>query len=121
MTSTQINIEIAQLMGWKDVFEQRNYDGSILVGEVRGLKEGGSHYQVVPDYANSLDACHDFEKDAPDKYWRLLFLITNDDSCYLTATWEQCSIHKSKAIRLAKATPPQRCEAFLRLHGKWVD
>jgi hypothetical protein len=61
---------------------------------------------MTPPILTSLDACHEvFEKDAPEEYWFVLMAIAN-------------GIHTTGiTIRTCKATPRQRCLAWLRFKG----
>lgn len=80
-------------------------------------KEGKSFYTIYGyderKILTSLDACHEvFEKDAPDEYWVELSLLV------------QQVIYKYDYIGtlvistlLGKATPRQRCLAWLRFKG----
>jgi hypothetical protein len=78
------------------------------------------------DFYHSLDACAEFERTIQPMDWydyakRIRIIIQRDcnkPECYdpgcapavmIADIWFYC------------ATAPQRCEAFLRLHGKWVE
>ena len=67
---------------------------------------------ALPDYPASLDACAEFEKT----------LKTDDLIDYaewLGATSNE--MHMKSWVVLLRATPLQRCEAFLRVKGKWKE
>lgn len=64
------------------------------------------------DYHGSLDACREFENDAPHEYWMELKRVTH------------CGIHSnpfSMMVMFARATSAQRCEAKIRQLGKWPN
>ena len=92
MTDEQINIAIAESLGWK------------LLANNRWTKPCGI-YADLPNYTADLNACHEFEKslntdDAHMYYWRLKQEIG----------WEYAS-----------ATASQRCENYLKTIGKWIE
>ena len=92
MTDDQINIAIAESLGWK------------LLANNRWTKPCGI-YADLPNYTSDLNACHEFEKslntdDAHMYYWRLKQEIG----------WEYAS-----------ATASQRCENYLKTIGKWIE
>ena len=92
MTDDQINIAIAESLGWK------------LLANNRWTKPCGI-YADLPNYTSDLNACHEFEKalntdDAHMYYWRLKQEIG----------WEYAS-----------ATARQRCEAYLKTLNLWIE
>lgn len=118
MTPFEIRTAIAIELGWTKLLE-----GSIL-----GQRPNSSYdaLEEVPHYESSLDACAEFEKDAPVEYWAELQEIVMRDS-QPDITQYNFLIDTKKwgvlatAVRLCKVTPLQRCEAFLCLKGKWKD
>lgn len=70
---------------------------------------------LLPNYHTSLDACAEFEKDIEIGYWGLLHQITTQ-SKPIDVVIHHCTLMCCACV--GKATPLQRCEAFLRLHGK---
>ena len=92
MTDEQINIAIAESLGWK------------LLANNRWTKPCGI-YADLPNYTADLNACHEVEKalntdDAHMYYWRLKQEIG----------WEYAS-----------ATASQRCDNYLKTIGKWIE
>ena len=92
MTDEQINIAIAETMGWK------------LLANNRWTKPCGMWADLL-NYTSDLNDCHKFEKalntdDAHMYYWRLKQEIG----------WEYAS-----------ATASQRCENYLKTIGKWIE
>jgi hypothetical protein len=102
MTNERIQIEVAMLAGWK------HRDGGMWYHP----KGGTVPDNLIPNYTTSLDACAEFEKDAPSEYWTILARITNS---FIGG------VDGVDLLSFGKATPLQRCEAFLRLHGKWEE
>lgn len=112
MTNTQIQIEIAKLMWWTELQEYN--------GHLRGLVRAATSPKIVPNYPTSLDACREFENNAPDEYWYELFtLITGHE--VLAKLNKPLNVLGFRLVECCKATPLQRCEAFLRLHNKWIE
>lgn len=108
MTDKQINAAIAESLGWNRR-EWIDKKGRSCSGwRTPSGKELGGH---PPNYTSDLNACHEFEKklslrDRAD-YTSWLY----ESSLNLgTATWES-----------AHATARQRCEAYLRTLGKWIE
>lgn len=96
-----------------------------LVAETLGWTEGQPPFWNSPDPENhlwdglpnwpgSLDACWlAFEKDAPEEYWSALADVVRGVS------WrcDRPVLCFDEWIAVARATPLQRCEAFLRWKG----
>lgn len=62
----------------------------------------------------SLDACREvFEKDAPDEYWDNVFYEINP----AYGAWEPPGELRHRWRNTCKATPRQRCLAWLRYKG----
>ena len=92
MTDEQINIAIAESLGWK------------LLANNRWTKPCGMWADLL-NYTADLNACHEFEKslntdDAHMYYWRLKQEIG----------WGYAS-----------ATASQRCKNYLKTIGKWIE
>jgi hypothetical protein len=92
VTDEQINIAIAESLGWK------------LLANNRWTRPCG-FYADLPNYTADLNACHELEKtlntDDARSYYRILELQLG---------WESAS-----------ATARQRCEAYLKTIGKWIE
>jgi hypothetical protein len=95
MTDDQINIAIAQILGWKpDKWGVWRKDGKFYV-ETRDLP-----------WVTSLDAMYEAEKTfANDQWWLFIEWLT-----------DICGAGVALCI---SATARQRAEAFLRTMGKW--
>ena len=115
MTDEQINIAIAESLGYMDIYrcgqsgkrtEQGMLNGKLLAGTLdQPSANYGREYVFIKRYTADLNACHEFEKtlntdDAHMYYWRLKQEIG----------WEYAS-----------ATARQRCEAYLKTIGKWIE
>lgn len=114
MTTEEQRIKIATACGWLDI--ERCSRKTLLShpegGEWKGTKDPPSinyerTFEILPRYPTDLNACHEMEKiiDNSQKtdYIRLL---NKGDFSYR---------------RLAFATGPQRCEAFLKTLGLWEN
>lgn len=100
-TEAEQRIRIAEALGWS--CDDHGYwkDASGKYGVGAGL----------PDFPNSRDACNLFEESLEGKYeafsyaQELIWVINRDGIV--------------GSFRLIRATPKQRCEAFLRIKGLW--
>ena len=109
MTDQQINIAIAESLGWK------------LLANNRWTKPCGI-YADLPDYTSDLNACHEFErmltiKQSSDYVWNL-------NHYHPTATihdFDDLTEMRTEAFKIVNATARQRCEAYLRTLGKWIE
>ena len=63
-------------------------------------------YSDPPNYPEDLNACAQFEKDAPIEYWMKLWEITG--ACAMSLRSQQIAL-------VAGATATQRCEALCRV------
>jgi len=94
---------------WKSYKENSFSDPSKTIKHLgwhnpRGILCRGS---MVPPILTSLDACHEvFEYSAPDRYW-----------WHLARQQYHGANEWSEAIAMCKATPRQRCEAWLKFKG----
>jgi hypothetical protein len=95
MTNREINERVAKLCEW-----YREIDS---LGNVTWCKHG-EYRPAPPNYSESLDACREFEKEYTFGEQEDVF-----DALY----------DKFGCRGACFATPFQRCEAFLRLKGKW--
>lgn len=117
MTNEEIRIAVAEEMGWQDV--------TVCHDCVIGLPPGFTEDQCpegadefVPDYPNSLDACAEFEDS--------LTYAKNERARYHDALNRICArdnekLPPSQCRGTYRATARQRCEAFLRMRGKWKE
>jgi hypothetical protein len=112
MNNDKIRIAIAEICGWTEI-HLAGYGDEVntkaLVGKFMPTQIG---FHEIPDYPNCLNAMHEAEAtlgsfempmecdSLTSKYWNILCDASN------------CYVH---------ATARQRAEAFLRLHGKWVE
>ena len=131
MNIEDINRRIAELCGWTQIEAGKGlmlgmpcYKGYPPTGAVIGRK------QPLPNYFQSLDACREFEKwteansnpvqssmQPNAQYDVTLMQVCNpgyelwDLGHFVGDYWD--------ALKVGRATPQQRCEAFLRLHNQW--
>lgn len=101
MTNQEINERIAKLCGWKPTT-----DGGIC------WDSNGNAIITYPNYAESLDACREFE----------YVLNGYNARSYINRLCELCAPAPNGIygyFSVVTATPLQRCEAFLRLKGQW--
>ena len=122
MTNKEINERVAKLCGWNAVecketglWHLEHTDGRVC-GFGCGLSEDHAKKCLTPDYAESLDACREFEA-----------AITGDDrSLYIDHIYLIVIQSNNNAVMgfdnqwaMFNATTLQRCKAFLRLKGQW--
>jgi hypothetical protein len=102
MTDTEINVAIANLCGTMPI-----PSGGIV------------HLELdIPNYCGSLDAMHEAEQAAWDRDWNLRFYFVDHLARVINP------VHGYRMLSgedLLDATAKQRAEAFLRVHGKWID
>ena len=109
MKPEQINIAIAESMGW--------HHTGIEDGEAWGYPKedsakddpGRINTAWIPDYHGDLNAMHDVQESLNPK----------QTETYEAHLWEVLS--RSKQEYDWKASAAQRSEAYLRTIGKWVD
>lgn len=110
MTNEQIRIAVAEALGWEC------YEGVYVKGDGSTPRVMGDAphkvYDLIPNYPESLDACAEFENDAPEDYWIELWRVV---------LGHKAVMNEANLALFGKATPLQRCEALLRLKGKWVE
>lgn len=111
--------EIAKACGWK-IPNPKHYKASVPVNRLwmhtpdwDGVKHSATSCPIkIPDYLNDLNACHEMEKVLEGKgtlYQGVLMNIMGDgDGTELSTI-------------ICHATAPQRCEAFLKTIGKWIE
>jgi len=122
MTPEAMRIAIAEACGWKLSEPVIGHDGRWRKHAYRGKSvyslfdsswAGGPHdviddWNNAPDYLRDLNAMHEAEKTLP-KSQRLSYDAKLGALCEETDSFTH------------HATAAQRCEAFLRTIGKWVD
>jgi hypothetical protein len=96
VTNEQINIAIAESMGWK------------IEGEWAEEKKGiyGKIHDVIPNYTSDLNAMHEAEKVLTAEQRRSYV------NCIFNLPVSECESNTF-------ATAAQRAKAFLRAIGKW--
>lgn len=118
MTNQEINERVARLCGWVASVETIEHNIGYQWTENRtwwSFSGRGRHLRP-PNYAESLDACRSFEdliENSSDQEIRDYIINLEDASNARGSGWDW------RSFRLARATPLQRCEAFLRLKGQW--
>lgn len=77
----------------------------------------------LPDYLHDLNDCYEMELDFDDKPpdLRSLWLDNLAFCCSWPHTKNAADLKFEVSYAIARATAPQRCEAFLRTLGKWRD
>lgn len=121
MTPQEINIAIAESLGWKYlkniITPSRSFNGAQSMGDCWQRPDGDRGYgdYEPPNYCNDLNAMHEVEKSITDPrkmldYFNHLARYNDPDAR---------SIQDS--FNIITATALQRAEAYLRTIGKWND
>ena len=106
MTDEQINIAIAESLGWESC-------GMASTGKLMGYKT--EEWEQLPNYTADLNACVEFVKTLSDDQRReyILRLCLGDD-------WRSGEINVHSCIYAESAPPRDRCETYLRTIRKEV-
>ena len=126
MTNEELNVEIAEFCGWRNIREQDYQpfgtdpyiDGpsQVWVGIHPESDVDSKEYEVIPDYCKDLNAMHDAEKYILD-FGRFGDELAKVVLGY-TGTPEDITLNYWALQRVAHANGRQRVEAFLRTIGK---
>ena len=120
MTDLQIQIKIAEILGWKpddDGAGLNTWEASRVGNKLYGLKprfnDSGKLVSytvdcVVPNFPEDLNACREFEKT----------LTQSKKSFY---DEEMGDMAERLDICVWELDARQRCEAFLRVHYEWKE
>lgn len=123
MTPDEINREIAAILGvkaydrhlWEDKDERRYFECQrckAYIGWGDFSKEKGVFNDTCrgndADFHGDLNACAQFEATLPEEQIKRLYV------------YHLASLMKPGEFTVM-APAPQRCEAFLRVHGKWKE
>ena len=130
MTDTEINIAIAELRGYKWVIcncgtrrilmhPSRINHCSVWTGDLKITPDEGFDFHL-PRYTTSLDACAEFEAGLTDEEFRS-YSEELCDLCGIGNPHYNPNLNYLEIRPLIQASALQRCEAFLRLKGKWVE
>lgn len=127
MTDEQINIAIAESLGWHS---KSGANGGVKWVDKDGIgRNGGGLYGYgyndelklshLPDYTSDLNVCHEFEKTLDDKQ------LARYAQQIIGSARREMNIpdHESHypVPFIISATARQRCEAYLRTIGKWIE
>lgn len=108
MTDEQINIAIAESLGWKHETRRMMGYGGIRSATAYYWTKNGSIGEI-PNYTADLNACHEFENTVMlNSHTRLNYLSW--------LGWE--NDYASTVFACVNATARQRCEAYLRTIGE---
>lgn len=123
MKSEAMRVAVAELCGWKqDEIPTVQFQSDSPVKLWKGPQgEIWAHGQLPPDFCDDLDTMHEAEhnlfihKGSTD-YYEQLGIICTRDACSFSDYSDPRFWSDSR-----HATALQRCEAFLRTHGKYVE
>ena len=100
MTDQEIRIAVTEELGWINT-----PDGWYDSINRRTFPWIGNHN--LPDYCHDLNACAEMEKALTEEQW----------IDYQATLWG--ILDRDRETNPRSATARQRCEAFLRVRGKW--
>lgn len=118
-TNGQLRIAIAEVLGWKHIKNDiglarknctNSFDGLVGISPIVQRMEHGQdeskdyNYWIIPNWPESLDACHEMEATLTDDEYHTGYKQT-------LAT----IVGLSGSMRMPSATALQRCLAFLRV------
>lgn len=116
MSPEMQRIKIAEACGWKrdDKCDCWRKDGEVAYCDGRDHQ-----YRQLPDYLNDLNAMHEAQRTLD---WAQTCLMYNwlDEICERPAKLSSGGIDM-RIKRVWQANAPQRCEAFLRTLGLWME
>ena len=115
MTDEQINAIIATSLGF--IEEEPWLDGRRCWVHIDYPNSG---LESIPDFCNDLNACHEFESE---------IIYLNDRLPKKYTQQIKSAICREAGVKKAQmdfdlcitATARQRCEAYLRTLGKWIE
>ncbi len=116
MSPEEQRTAIAEACGWMNRSYQNQY------GEPKTMwhHPNGAAVGDIPDYLNDLNAMHEAEKVLNNSKDGEAFGRTLADLVLgYHGTNETITLNYWALSRVARATAPQRAEAFLRTIGKW--
>jgi hypothetical protein len=117
MSDAQINIAIAEALGWKKCrLSIKGAGGGTRALTAYGIPPNRNYEADCPNYCNDLNAMHEAEaEESVDldwiKYWEILEDITGSRT-FDKFICEDCRSMLSPTAR-------QRAETFLKTLGKW--
>lgn len=108
MTNDEIRIAVAEELGWELA--------PIAQNKLQKTWQRNGVTQELPDFPNDLNACHEMEKTLEDpEIHRERYRLELNLACGFGRSWKDSECNPE----IAHATARQRCEAFLRVKGKW--
>jgi len=112
VTDSEINIAIAESMGWTEISDWK-------AAGINGLHPSKEWTEVIPNYTADLNACHELEKMLDDKQ------LARYAQQIIGSARRKMNIpdHESHypVPFIISATARQRCEAYLKTIGKWIE
>ena len=117
MTDEQINIAIAESLGWTNCrLVIKGAGGGTRYPTAHGMPPNRKYESSCPNYTSDLNACHELEKTLDDE----LDLDYSINLESVTGTrWGANNSYDMSKYRSANAR--QRCEAYLKTIGKWIE
>ena len=119
MTNQQINIAIAEYMGWKEIetFAPESFR------EPEGIDPDLKLQRAIPDYCHDLNAMYEAEKTL---LGGSKFFSKGGKSTYIWNLKNVCALGKNLNVDkdfylLIHIPARQRAEAFLKTIGKWEE
>jgi hypothetical protein len=117
MSDEEINIEIARHLGWQNLPTD-----PAMVQYTARTPDG--RWDLIPNYANDLNAMHDAEKTIKDSQWGGYVVALWCVTCNIdeeSFQWPALGFDACSLDTLVHATARQRAKAFLRTINKWKE
>lgn len=126
MKPEQQRITIAEACGWvrREPFlnalgyETQEWEKKSVVNEHYC---SGHTLRELPDYPNDLNACHEFERWIRLKDRAMYWTYGKKLDGVVARYNDKDNKDQNDCIGIFEATAEQRCEAFLRVLGKWEE
>jgi hypothetical protein len=120
MTDEQINIAIAESLGWTNCrLAIKGAGGGTRYPTAHGMPPNRKYESSCPNYTADLNACHELEKTLDDKQ------LARYAQQIIGSARRKMNIpdHESHypVPFIISATARQRCEAYLKTIGKWKE
>ncbi len=127
MKNDDIKIAIALCVGWKPE-TRRKYAGlpnvkgwgfNTHLGLGAADRQFITHPGLLPEYTSDLNACAEFENTIKHDDWPRYAKMLCSLAIGQPVVTDKLNMHE--AFMAATAKPELRCEAFVRLFGKWKE
>lgn len=111
MTDEQINIAIAESLGWTNCrLAIKGAGGGTRYLTAHGIPPNRKYEASCPNYTSDLNAMHEAEK-----------VLTEIQCAFYRQNLREITTEMPASIYVWHATARQRAGAYLRTIGKWIE